>query len=106
MDNRAAPSMPPLTLELATNGLGAALRVVDRAAASIEPPSSVDDRIIAALTTSQRPVSFPELRGQCRTRSATMYERLAALTATGRVTKSPQGYRLAAGANGRGPGRP
>jgi hypothetical protein len=103
VEHRAAPSIRPLTLELATNRLGVALRIADRAAASVEPPSSVDDRIIAALNASQQPLSFPELRGLCRTRSTTVYERLAALTAIGRVSKSPQGYRLAAAANGRSP---
>ena len=105
VEHRAAPSMRPLTLELATNRLGVALRVADRQAASNPPPSSVDDRIIAALAASQHPLSFPELRGQCRTRSATVYERLTALTAVGRVSKSPQGYRLAGQANGRDPDR-
>jgi hypothetical protein len=97
VEHRGAPSIRPLTLELATNCIGVALRIADRAAASVEPPSSVDDRIIAALTESQRPLSFPELRGQCRARSATVYERIAALTATGRVSKSSKGYRLVDG---------
>jgi AAA domain len=102
VEHRAAPSIRPLTLELATNRRGVALRIVDRAPTSVQPPSSVDDRIIAALTASQRPLSFPELRGQCRTRSATVYERIAALTAIGRVSKSSLGYRLVEGADGRG----
>jgi hypothetical protein len=97
VEHRAAPSMRPLTLELATNRLGVALRIVDRAPTPVETPSSVDDRIIAALTESQRPLSFPELRGLCRARSATVYERIAFLTAIGRVSKSSQGYRLVDG---------
>jgi AAA domain len=94
VEHRAAPSIRPLTLELATNRIGVALRIVDRTPASVEPPSSLDDRIIAALSESQRPLSFPELRGQCRARSATVYERISALIAAGRVSKSSQGYRL------------
>jgi hypothetical protein len=103
VEHRAAPSIRPLTLELATNPRGVALRTVDRSAPPTEPPSSVDDRIIAILAASQDPLSFPVLRGQCRARSATVYERLAALTATGRVSKSPQGYRLGDRVNGYGP---
>ena len=98
VEHRAAPSIRPLTLELATNPHGVALRTVDCSAPPIEPPSSVDDRIIAIIAASQDPLSFAELRGQCRARSATVYERLAALTATGRVSKSAQGYRLVDGA--------
>lgn len=107
LEHRAAPSIRPLTLELATDGPGTALRIVNRHAASAPPPpSSVDERIIAALTGGKLPLSFPELRQQCRARSATMYERLAALTASGRVSKSPQGYRLVGGVDQPGPGAP
>lgn len=105
VEHRAAPSIRPLTLELATNRLGVALRIVDRAPASVAPPSSLDERIIAALTESQRPLSFPELRGKCRARSATVYERIAVLTATGRVSKSSHGYRLVDAADGHGANR-
>jgi hypothetical protein len=35
-----------------------------------------------------------ELRAQCRVRTTTLYERLAALAADGRIAKSQQGYRL------------
>jgi hypothetical protein len=37
---------------------------------------------------------FVELRRSCRVRAATLYERLAALTAAGRVAKTDEGYRL------------
>jgi hypothetical protein len=58
-------------------------------------PSSVDERITAALTDVEHPLPFAELRARCRVRTATLYERLAALTAAGRLGKSDQGYRLA-----------
>jgi len=108
VEHRAAPSMPPLTLELARPGHGVALQVADQPAVSTPPPSSVDDRILSALTGSDRPLSFTELRAQCRTRNATVYERLDALMATGRVIKSAQGYCLNAScsANGRGADMP
>jgi peptidoglycan hydrolase-like protein with peptidoglycan-binding domain len=38
---------------------------------------------------------FTELRTHCRVRAATLYERLAALTAAGQIAKTDQGYRLA-----------
>lgn len=105
IEHRAAPSIRPLTLELAANPHGVALRAVDGAAPPSEPPSSVDDRIIAILAASRDPVPFPELRAQCRARGATVYERLAALTAAGRASKSPQGYRLVEPVNGDGPAK-
>src|SRR5215469_16061051 len=58
-------------------------------------PGSVDERIISALTGIDRPLPFAELRALCRSRSATIYNRLDALVAAGRLAKSPQGYRLA-----------
>jgi hypothetical protein len=44
----------------------------------------------------RRPLRGAELRGLCRVRTASLYERLAALTAAGRLAKSDQGYRLIA----------
>ena len=40
-------------------------------------------------------IPFAELRARCRVRATTLYQRLAALAATGRVTKTDAGYRLA-----------
>ena len=51
---------------------------------------------MAALTDVNRPLPFSELRALCRVRTATLYERLAALTAEGGLTKSDNGYRLTA----------
>lgn len=104
VEHRAAPSIRPLTLELAANPGGVALRTVDRPTPQIEPPSSVDDRIIAILAASRDPVPFPVLRAQCRARATTVYERLAALTAIGRTSKSPQGYRLVDAVDGHAAG--
>jgi hypothetical protein len=56
--------------------------------------ASVDERIIAALTGIDQPLPFAELRALCRTRSATVYDRLDALVAVGRLVKSPDGYHL------------
>jgi len=95
VEHRAAASMPTLTLELVKRADAAALEIVERS-----PPkptsSSVDERIISALTGIDRPLPFAELRALCRSRSATIYNRLDALIAVGRLAKSAQGYRLAA----------
>ncbi len=66
----------------------------ERHAPQTPPPSSVDERITTALTDAAGPLPFSELRGLCRVRTASLYERLAALTTAGRIIKSAQGYRL------------
>ena len=95
VEHRAEPPMPTLTLELAKNAHAVALEIVERPTSSKPHPASVDDRIIAALTGIDRPLPFAELRALCRTRSATVYDRLDGLVAIGRLVKSPNGYRLA-----------
>jgi hypothetical protein len=58
-------------------------------------PSSLDERISAALADAASPIPFAELRSKCRVRAASLYERLAALTANGRIAKTGDGgYRL------------
>jgi hypothetical protein len=94
VEHRAAASVPAITLELAKRANAVALQIIERAPPP--KPSSVDERIIAALTGIDRPLPFAELRALCRSRSATIYNRLDALIAAGRLAKSPQGYRLAA----------
>jgi len=60
------------------------------------PHRSVDERIAAALARVDRPLPFAELRALCRVRTATLYERLAALTEQGSLIRSDDGYRLGA----------
>ena len=96
VEHRAAPAMPTVTIELAQRADALALEVVDRHAPQAPAQSSVDERIIAALADVDHPLPFPELRAVCRVRTATLYERLAALSAAGRLSKSDQGYRLGA----------
>jgi len=88
--------MPTVALELAQRADALALEVIDRRTLQAPAPSSVDERIMAALTDVNRPLPFSELRALCRVRTATLYERLAALTAEGGLTKSDNGYRLTA----------
>jgi len=95
VEHRAAPSMPTLTLELAKHAHAVALNVVERPMSPNPRRASVDERIIAALAGIEQPLPFAELRALCRTRSATVYDRLDALVAVGRLVKSPDGYHLA-----------
>jgi AAA domain len=96
VEHRAAPAMPTVTIELAQRANALALEVVDRRTPQAPAQSSVDERIIAALADADHPLPFGELRACCRVRTATLYERLAALSAAGRLSKSDQGYRLSA----------
>ena len=94
-EHRAAPSAKPITIELKQRGDALALEVVDRCDPATLPPSSLDDRITATLASADRLLPFTELRARCRVRTATLYERLAVLTANGRIVKIDDGYRLA-----------
>jgi hypothetical protein len=89
-----APAMPAITFELVQRAGALAVEVVDRRPPQAPPPTSVDERITAALTNIDRPLQFSELRALCRVRTATLYERLAALTTEGRLVRSDGGYRL------------
>ena len=97
VEHRAAPSMPPITIELAQRGTALALEVVDRRDPATPPPSSLDERITATLAGADATLPFAELRACCRVRATTLYERLAVLAETGRVVKTDDGYRLADG---------
>jgi hypothetical protein len=98
VEHRAAPSMPPIDLELAQRGESLALEVRATAQPAPEAPSptSVDERIINALSDADHPLSAGELRALCSVRKATFYARLEDLTRAGRLLRSPEGYRLAA----------
>ena len=54
----------------------------------------IDQRIAAALAESEQPRTFAELRASCRVRAKTLYQRIAAMTAAGIVTKSANRYSL------------
>ena len=97
VEHRAAPSMTPITIELAQRGTALALEVVDRRDPATPPPSSLDERITATLAGADAALPFAELRACCRIRATTLYERLAVLADTGRVVKTDDGYRLADG---------
>ena len=62
VQHRAAPSMPPITIELAQRGTALALEVVDRRDPATPPPSSLDERITA--TASELAVTTRRLRSR------------------------------------------
>jgi len=97
IEHRAAPSRAPLVLELPEDEEMASFFIVDRGSTPEPPPSpaSVDERITRALAAVARPLRISELRSTCRVRNATLYERLAALTASGTLVRSADGYRIA-----------
>jgi AAA domain len=95
VEHRAAPSQKPMRIELVEAAEALALQVADRSEPATPAPSSLDERIASALADAASPLPFGELRSKCRVRTATLYERLAALTATGRIVKAGDGgYRL------------
>ena len=95
VEHRAAPALKPMKIELVEAGEALALQLVERSEAAAPVPSSLDERITAALAEAASPLPFAELRSKCRVRTATLYERLAALSSTGRIVKALDGsYRL------------
>jgi AAA domain len=95
IEHRAAPSPPSITLELQARGAALALQLAQTLSdPAPTPPSSVDERITAALQNAARPLTIKELRSLCRTRHATLYQRLAALTNSGTLLRTADGYQL------------
>ena len=95
VEHRAAPALKPMKIELVEAGEALALQPVQSTDAPAPVPSSLDERITAALAAAPSPIPFTELRSHCRVRAVTLYERLAALTASVRILKcGTDGYRL------------
>jgi RecA-family ATPase len=97
VEHRAAAATPGVTLELIQRDDALALEPVqsDHQTEHRVEPTSVDQRITAALADGDQPRPFATLRASCRVRTTTLYERLAAMTAAGLVVKSADGYSLA-----------
>ena len=96
VEHRAAPSEKPRLIELVQSGQALALQLVNPQDQAPPPePISLDQRIIGALAEATTPIPIAELRSKFRIRNATLYDRLNALTAAGRVVKTDNGsYRL------------
>jgi len=96
VEHRAAAGIPTVNLELIGRHDALALQVAEPQT-QVTPPaeqSSIDERIVTALTGIGQPQPFTELRRLCRVRTATLYQRLATLIADGRIIKSGNGYQL------------
>jgi RecA-family ATPase len=96
VEHRAAAAIAGITLALTQRDNALALQPAD-ADHQIEPrvqATSIDQRIAAALAEGEQPRTFAELRASCRVRAKTLYQRIAAMTAAGIVTKSASGYSL------------
>jgi len=91
VEQRAAPALKPMKIELVEVGEALALHLVERGDTPAPAATSLDERITAALAAATFPLPFAELRSHCRVRTATLYERLAALTTTGRIVKAGDG---------------
>ncbi len=96
VEHRAAPSTPAIELELVSRNEALALEVLTSAPCESPASTSIDERITAALLGASQPLSISELRPLCRVRNATLYERLTAMTAAGRLHRGADGYRIAA----------
>jgi len=95
-EHRAAPSSENIALELRAHGSALALELVDGVEEkSPAGPPSVHERITQALASAETPLTRDELRERARLRTQTLGQALAELTAQGRVSKGPAGYRLA-----------
>jgi RecA-family ATPase len=96
VEHRAAAAIAGITLELTQRDDALALQPAnaDHQDELRGQATSIDQRIAAALAGGEQPQSFAELRASCRVRAKTLYQRIAAMTATGVVTKSANGYSL------------
>jgi hypothetical protein len=97
IEHRAAPSLPPINLELVERDQALALQLRSSAVNPVAeaPATSVRERILETLQGRDRPVPASELRTLCPVRKATLYAELQALTKSGHLLSSSKGYRLA-----------
>jgi RecA-family ATPase len=94
VEHRAAASIAGITLALAGDRDGLALRVVDRPmdAGTTSPLVSAEDRVAEALAEATTPLTVAELRRACRIRTSTLCAILSDLVADGRVRRTAAGY--------------
>jgi len=95
VEHRAARRRLPSASHSPSVADALSLEIAKSTAATTPAPTSVDERITAAITEAKHPLAIGELRALCRVRNGTLYERLTALADTGQIVRGPGGYRLA-----------
>jgi hypothetical protein len=97
VEQRAAASVPAISLELRAHDDSLALHVLDRAPTTEQPPAEPGpaDRVEEILAAATAPVPLTELRAACRIRTASLCQTLNDLVRDGRVKKTSDGYALA-----------
>ena len=95
IEHRAAAGADRLQLALKANAPALALEVIDQQPAAPQPAQpSARQRIEQILAQAKTPLSQRRLRDTARMRASHVTEILAQLIAAGRVTRSPDGYRI------------
>ena len=94
VEQRAAPSIAAMALDLHAHGHCLALHISSDKAPHDPPPLDPAERIVAALAAAHTPVPLGEIREACRIRTARLCQELAALVDAGRVLKAEGGYVL------------
>ena len=95
IEHRAAPGADRLQLTLKANPPALALELMNQQPAESQPTQpSARQRIEQILAEANAPLSQRQLRDAARIRTSHVAEVLAQLIAAGRVTRSPDGYRI------------
>ena len=96
VEHRAAPGTDRLQLALRANPPALALEVVEAspAEARVAAQPSPQERIEQILAAATTPLTQRQLRQAARMRASHVADILAQLVDSGRVTRSPDGYRL------------
>ena len=97
VEHRAAPSLDDLRVELRSEGDGLALRVVVASTQACSPKLTpiLAERVLQLLCQSDQPVTPRDLRQACHVRTATLYQALSELVASGTIVRDAAGYRPA-----------
>ena len=95
VEQRAAPSPDDIPLNLSIHGNAPALVVLDAPQIDNESlPACPADRILLAISKANGPLTAVQLRKACRIRTSTLSMTTAALIASGRIRRGPDGYSL------------